>query len=118
MLWKYCYEVIVTWTFLLRVAEYRNKLHPVLSHQLFVVEDELVQLRCSPIRHARHHSKRRHQWMGVIGTTLNGCRDTRCPSARRLEMVREDTWVLNKRAAYVWTAVNEAIGSKRACRLI
>ncbi|GFV87961.1 uncharacterized protein TNCV_782411 [Trichonephila clavipes] len=42
---------------------------------------------------ARHYSKRRRQWVGVNGSTRNGHRDPKCPSARRLRMVREDTGV-------------------------
>ncbi|GFT70689.1 uncharacterized protein NPIL_301691 [Nephila pilipes] len=38
-----------------------------------------------------HHSKRRRRWVGVKGSTLNGRRDPKCPSARCLRMVREDT---------------------------
>ncbi|GFT53786.1 uncharacterized protein TNCV_741261 [Trichonephila clavipes] len=40
---------------------------------------------------ARHHSKRRCRWVGVKGSTRNGRCDPKCPSARRLRMVREDT---------------------------
>ncbi|GFW00765.1 uncharacterized protein TNCV_2305381 [Trichonephila clavipes] len=40
---------------------------------------------------ARHHSKRRRQWVNVKGSTRNGPCDPKCPSARRLRMVREDT---------------------------
>ncbi|GFS85108.1 uncharacterized protein TNCV_4222871 [Trichonephila clavipes] len=35
----------------------------------------------------RLHSKRRRRWVGVKGSTRNGCRDPKCPSARRLRMV-------------------------------
>ncbi|GFW29325.1 uncharacterized protein TNCV_742671 [Trichonephila clavipes] len=38
---------------------------------------------------ARNHSKRRRRWVGVKGSTCNGCRDSNCPSARCLRMVRE-----------------------------
>ncbi|GFX72360.1 uncharacterized protein TNCV_1253141 [Trichonephila clavipes] len=38
-----------------------------------------------------HHSKRRHRWVGINGSTRNGRHDPKCPSARRLRMVREDT---------------------------
>ncbi|GFU18442.1 uncharacterized protein TNCV_1981171 [Trichonephila clavipes] len=39
---------------------------------------------------ARHHSKRRRRWVGVKGRSRNEHRDPKCPSARRLRMVRED----------------------------
>ncbi|GFY15652.1 uncharacterized protein TNCV_1283001 [Trichonephila clavipes] len=38
---------------------------------------------------ARHHSKRRRRWVDVKGSTPNGHRDPKCPSARSLRMVRE-----------------------------
>ncbi|GFW61513.1 uncharacterized protein TNCV_347611 [Trichonephila clavipes] len=40
---------------------------------------------------AWHHSKRRHRWVGVKASTRIGRRDSKCTSARRLRMVREDT---------------------------
>ncbi|GFV35459.1 uncharacterized protein TNCV_3204911 [Trichonephila clavipes] len=40
---------------------------------------------------ARHHSKWRRRWVGVKGSTHNGRHDPKCPSARCLRMVREDT---------------------------
>ncbi|GFV28027.1 uncharacterized protein TNCV_187031 [Trichonephila clavipes] len=45
---------------------------------------------------AWHHSKRRHQWVGVKGSRRNGHRDPKCSSARHLRMVREDTGTLLK----------------------
>ncbi|GFX81388.1 uncharacterized protein TNCV_142381 [Trichonephila clavipes] len=36
---------------------------------------------------ARHYSKRRRRWVGVKGSTRNGCRASKCPSTRRLRMV-------------------------------
>ncbi|GFU09230.1 uncharacterized protein TNCV_1122371 [Trichonephila clavipes] len=39
----------------------------------------------------RHHSKRRRRWVNVKGSTCNGRRDPKCPLARRLRIVREDT---------------------------
>ncbi|GFU67613.1 uncharacterized protein TNCV_1643621 [Trichonephila clavipes] len=36
---------------------------------------------------ARHHSKRRRQWVGVKGSTRNGCHDPKYPSARHIRMV-------------------------------
>ena len=56
--------------------------------------------------------------MPVIGSTRNGRRDTRCLSARRLAMVREDTGARSEGAACVWIADNEAVGSKCACRTV
>ncbi|GFS65380.1 uncharacterized protein TNCV_2451861 [Trichonephila clavipes] len=45
-----------------------------------------VQFPC-----VRHHSKRRLRWLGIKGSTCNGHRNPKCPSARRHRMVREDT---------------------------
>ncbi|GFX39697.1 uncharacterized protein TNCV_2104411 [Trichonephila clavipes] len=64
------------------------------------------------------HSKRRRWWLGTIGSVRNGRRDTRCPSARRLALVREDTGARSEGAACVWTVANEAVGSTRACRMM
>ncbi|GFU77226.1 uncharacterized protein TNCV_4126031 [Trichonephila clavipes] len=36
---------------------------------------------------AWHNSKRRRRWVGFEGSTRNGCRDPKCPSARCLRMV-------------------------------
>ncbi|GFX25120.1 uncharacterized protein TNCV_2752951 [Trichonephila clavipes] len=49
-----------------------------------------------------HHSKRR------------GRRDPKCPSARRLRMVREDTGIPTEGATCAWMAADEAIGCTRA----
>ncbi|GFV35507.1 uncharacterized protein TNCV_3205381 [Trichonephila clavipes] len=38
----------------------------------------------------------------VKGSTSNGRRDHKCPSARRLHMVREDTGALNEGATCAW----------------
>ncbi|GFS60421.1 uncharacterized protein TNCV_946801 [Trichonephila clavipes] len=40
---------------------------------------------------ARPHAKRRCRWVGVKGSIHNRRRDPKCPSARRLRIVREDT---------------------------
>ncbi|GFX92397.1 uncharacterized protein TNCV_1706731 [Trichonephila clavipes] len=47
---------------------------------------------------------------GVKGSTRNGQRDLKCPSARRLRMVREDTGAPNECATCAWMAANEAVG--------
>ncbi|GFX80217.1 uncharacterized protein TNCV_2642331 [Trichonephila clavipes] len=63
---------------------------------------------------ARHHSKRRRRWVGVKGNTRNGRRDPKCPSARCLRMVREDTGAPIERATCAWMAAGEAVGGSRA----
>ncbi|GFW98100.1 uncharacterized protein TNCV_2491561 [Trichonephila clavipes] len=62
----------------------------------------------------RHHSKRRLLWVGVKGSPRNGRRDPKCPSARRLRMVREDTGPPSESATYAWMAADEAVGCMRA----
>ncbi|GFS51164.1 uncharacterized protein TNCV_3532641 [Trichonephila clavipes] len=47
---------------------------------------------------------------GVKGSTRIGRRDLKCPSARRLRMVREDTGAPNKGATCAWMAADEAVG--------
>ncbi|GFW69793.1 uncharacterized protein TNCV_1884371 [Trichonephila clavipes] len=63
---------------------------------------------------AWHHSKRRHTWVGVKGSTRNGRRDPKCFSARRLRMVRGDTRAPSEDATCVWMAADEAVGCSRA----
>ncbi|GFW87399.1 uncharacterized protein TNCV_1267721 [Trichonephila clavipes] len=62
----------------------------------------------------RHHSKWRRRWMGVKDSTRNGRRDPKCPSARGLRMIREDTGAPSEGAIYAWMAANEAVGCTRA----
>ncbi|GFS67798.1 uncharacterized protein TNCV_4364501 [Trichonephila clavipes] len=62
---------------------------------------------------ARNHSKRRRRWVGVKGSTRNGCRNHKCPSTRRLRMVREDTWAPSKGAIYAWMVADEEVGFTR-----
>ncbi|GFT66257.1 uncharacterized protein TNCV_650831 [Trichonephila clavipes] len=54
------------------------------------------------------HSKRRRRWVGVKGSTRNGRRDSKCPSARCLRMVREDTGAPNEGVTCAWMAADEA----------
>ncbi|GFW67796.1 uncharacterized protein TNCV_3871271 [Trichonephila clavipes] len=61
----------------------------------------------------RHHSKRRRQWVGVKGSPCNGRRDPKCPSVRRLRIVREDTRAPSEGATCAWMAVDEAVGCTR-----
>ncbi|GFT08765.1 uncharacterized protein TNCV_663131 [Trichonephila clavipes] len=64
--------------------------------------------------HVRHHSKRRRRWVDVKGSSRNGCRDPKCPSAKRPRMVREDTGAPNEGATCAWMAAYEAVGCTRA----
>ncbi|GFV84575.1 uncharacterized protein TNCV_2481891 [Trichonephila clavipes] len=42
------------------------------------------------------------------------CRDPKCPSTRRLRMVREDTVAPNEGATCAWMAAYEEVGCRRA----
>ncbi|GFV38206.1 hypothetical protein TNCV_4791921 [Trichonephila clavipes] len=53
------------------------------------IESELGSLKTTWFHSAvvqfprpRHHSKRRRRWVGVKGSTRNGYRDLKCPSAQ------------------------------------
>ncbi|GFX59138.1 hypothetical protein TNCV_936531 [Trichonephila clavipes] len=59
----------------------------------FVAKDDLVPFRCNSVSSC---AKWRHRWVGVKGSTRNGRRDPKCPSARRLRIVREVTGPLVK----------------------
>ncbi|GFS86273.1 uncharacterized protein TNCV_597371 [Trichonephila clavipes] len=63
-----------------------------------------------------HHSKRRHRWVGVNGSTRNGRCDPKCPSAKCLRMLREDTGAPNEGATCAWMTADEAVGCARAFR--
>ncbi|GFU33425.1 uncharacterized protein TNCV_4362451 [Trichonephila clavipes] len=65
------------------------------------------------VSHARHHSKRRRQWVGVKGSTRNGRRNPKCPSARCLRMIREDRGDPSEGAPCSWMAADEAVGCTR-----
>ncbi|GFX92451.1 uncharacterized protein TNCV_1707271 [Trichonephila clavipes] len=58
---------------------------------------------------ARHHSKRGHRWVGVKGSTRNGCHDPKCPSGWCLRMV-QDTGAHREGASCAWMVDNEAVG--------
>ncbi|GFV93417.1 uncharacterized protein TNCV_1987331 [Trichonephila clavipes] len=75
-----------------------------------------VVVRTVQFSSARHHFKRRRRCVGVKGSTRNGCRDPKCPSARRLSMVRGDTGAPSEGATCAWMAADEAVGCKRAFR--
>ncbi|GFS88819.1 uncharacterized protein TNCV_1000311 [Trichonephila clavipes] len=76
-----------------------------------VVDLDLVQHTAAvQFPRARHHSKRERRWVGVNDRTCNGRRDPKCPSARRLRMVREDTRVPIEGATWTWMAADETVG--------
>ncbi|GFU78617.1 uncharacterized protein TNCV_2302281 [Trichonephila clavipes] len=81
----------------------------------FVAKDDLVPFRCT-VQYPRawHHSKQRRRWVGVKGSTRNGRRDPKCPSASRLRMVQQDTGAPNEGATCAWMAADEAVDCTRA----
>ncbi|GFV31156.1 uncharacterized protein TNCV_4314811 [Trichonephila clavipes] len=62
---------------------------------------------------AWHHSKRRSRWVGVKGSTLNGLRDPKCPSAKRLRMVGEDLGTPSEGITCALLAADKAGGCRR-----
>ncbi|GFX52785.1 uncharacterized protein TNCV_3719751 [Trichonephila clavipes] len=86
----------------------------------FVAKDDLVPFRCTvQFPRAWNHSKRRRQWEGnVKGNTLNGRRNPKCPSARRLRMVRKDTGAPSEGATCAWMAADDAVCCMRAFLMI
>ncbi|GFX97044.1 uncharacterized protein TNCV_1997761 [Trichonephila clavipes] len=62
----------------------------------------------------RHHSKRRRRCVGVKSSTRIGRRNPKCPSARRLRMVREDTRVPSEGATCTRMAADEVVGCTHA----
>ncbi|GFS62627.1 uncharacterized protein TNCV_3736931 [Trichonephila clavipes] len=58
---------------------------------------------------ARHNLKRRRRWVSVKGITRNARRDPKCPSARRLHMVREHTGDPSESATCAWMAADEVV---------
>ncbi|GFV52804.1 uncharacterized protein TNCV_2874751 [Trichonephila clavipes] len=54
------------------------------------------------------------RWLVIKGSTRNERCDLKCPSARRLRMVRDDTEAPNEGATCAWIAADEAVGCRRA----
>ncbi|GFX78863.1 uncharacterized protein TNCV_4158331 [Trichonephila clavipes] len=73
----------------------------------FVTKDDLVPFRCSLISSCVAPLQTEASMGGHQGQHRNG-RDPKCPSARRLCMVREDTWAPNEGATCKWMADDEA----------
>ncbi|GFV41007.1 uncharacterized protein TNCV_2665981 [Trichonephila clavipes] len=59
---------------------------------------------------ARHHSKRRRQWVGDKGSSRIGRHDPKCLPARCLRMVREDTRAPSEGDTCAWMVADEAVG--------
>ncbi|GFX28336.1 uncharacterized protein TNCV_596491 [Trichonephila clavipes] len=80
----------------------------------FIAKDDWFHSTVVQFPRARYHSKRWRRWVGVKGSTRIGCRDSKCPSTRRLRMVRENTWAPSEGSTCAWMAVYEAVGCTRA----
>ncbi|GFX27013.1 uncharacterized protein TNCV_803131 [Trichonephila clavipes] len=63
---------------------------------------------------AWHHSRETRRWVNVKGSTRNKRRDPKCPSARRLCMVQEDTGATNEGSICASITANEAVCRTRA----
>ncbi|GFU75152.1 uncharacterized protein TNCV_2055951 [Trichonephila clavipes] len=50
----------------------------------------------------------------IKASTRNGRRDPKCPSARRLRMIQEETGAPNENATCAWMPTDEAVGCTRA----
>ncbi|GFU76250.1 hypothetical protein TNCV_527301 [Trichonephila clavipes] len=75
-----------------------------------------IPVQSNPVEH--NITPNRGIGVGVIGIIRKGHRDARCPSARRLAMLRVDTDALSEGAAGVWTAASETDESTRAFRMV
>ncbi|GFX15957.1 uncharacterized protein TNCV_522641 [Trichonephila clavipes] len=75
----------------------------------FVAKYDLFPFRCSPCFLVRGTTAN-----GGVEGTCNGRHDPKCPSARRLLMVREDTWTPDEGATCSWIVADEAVGCTRA----
>ncbi|GFU27942.1 uncharacterized protein TNCV_3153071 [Trichonephila clavipes] len=80
----------------------------------FVTKDDLVPFRCSPFSSFMAPLQTEASMGGCQESTRNGRRDPRCPSARRLRMVRENTGAPSEGATCAWMAVDEEVGCTRA----
>ncbi|GFY01226.1 uncharacterized protein TNCV_5076931 [Trichonephila clavipes] len=80
----------------------------------FVAKDDLVPFRCSPVSSCvaplqTGASMGRRQGQH----TRNGSLDPKCPSTRRLRMVRKDTRAPSEGIACAWMVADKAVGCTR-----
>ncbi|GFV63899.1 hypothetical protein TNCV_3787721 [Trichonephila clavipes] len=72
----------------------------------FVAKDDLVPFHCNPVSSCAAPLQTEASMGGRLkSSTRNERRNPKCPSARRLRMVREDTEAPNEGATYVKMAV-------------
>ncbi|GFT03872.1 uncharacterized protein TNCV_1730581 [Trichonephila clavipes] len=81
----------------------------VAVKQRFVAKDDLVLFRCSPVFSCTAPLQTEASREAHVGR-----RDPKCPSARRIRMVQEDTGGPSEGAAYAWMATKEAVGCMHA----
>ncbi|GFT89114.1 hypothetical protein TNCV_3085181 [Trichonephila clavipes] len=74
----------------------------------------MVPFRCSPVSSCAPPLQTESSMDGRQGLTHNGGNDPKCPLARCLRMVREDTGGPNKGVTCAWMAADEAFGCTRA----
>ncbi|GFV96463.1 uncharacterized protein TNCV_2943961 [Trichonephila clavipes] len=58
------------------------------------------------------------RWVGIKGTTRNRRRNLKCPLARRLRMVREDTGASFEGSICTWMAADEAVNCTSTCEYL
>ncbi|GFT78080.1 uncharacterized protein TNCV_2820761 [Trichonephila clavipes] len=75
----------------------------------FITKDDLVPFLCSPVSSCAAPFQTEASMGG-----RQGCPDAKCPSARRLRMVREDTGKPSEGATCAWIVADEAVGCTRA----
>ncbi|GFV64873.1 hypothetical protein TNCV_3847381 [Trichonephila clavipes] len=86
-----------------------GSLHTNAIESGFVAKGDLVPFCCSLVSSCATPLQTKTLMGGARGNTCNGCRDPKCPSARCLHMVREDTEAPNEVATCDWMAVDEAV---------
>ncbi|GFT39366.1 hypothetical protein TNCV_2422731 [Trichonephila clavipes] len=80
----------------------------------FAAKDDLVPFHCRPVFSFAAPLQTEELIGGRQGQhTYNECRDPKSPSARRLRMVREETWVPSEGTICAWKAADEAVGCTR-----
>ncbi|GFU92035.1 uncharacterized protein TNCV_1665201 [Trichonephila clavipes] len=82
----------------------------------FIAKDVLVSFHRSPLSSCAAPLQTEASMGRRHGQARNGRCDPKCPSARRLRMVREDTGAPNEGATCTWMAADKGVGCMRAFR--
>ncbi|GFW42890.1 uncharacterized protein TNCV_734231 [Trichonephila clavipes] len=76
----------------------------------FVTRYDLAPFRCNLVSTCAAPLQTEASMGGVKNSSTSGRRDPKCPSVRRLHMVRKDTGIPNEGATCAWMAADEAVG--------